>query len=148
MRRLNIKILSILMTTYKELLYICLRICNTLQPTLKIIYSKKELFKTKADSSTGVFEEFRAFIFNVSVVPILRLKRLATFFGSFSENVLACSPTIIRSLRKPTTDGSVSLNPFGFLNTSTVPFVNLAIRELVVPKSIPNFISLFMIFIP
>lgn len=39
------------MTTYKELLYTCLDICNTLQPTLKIIYSKKELFQTKTDNS-------------------------------------------------------------------------------------------------
>ena len=52
----------------------------------------------------------------------LGLKNVATtLLESTSRNSRALSPTRMRSLRKPTTEGSVSLWPDGFLKTSTCP---------------------------
>ena len=99
-------------------------------------------FNTKADNSVGVLDVLSDLILIVSVVPIFRLNRAATLVGSFSAYVLACSPTMMRSFRKATTDGSVSLNPVGFLKISTLPLLNFAISEFVVPRSIPKLIML------
>src|SRR4051812_21716347 len=53
----------------------------------------------------------------------------------------------MRSLRNPTTEGSVSLKPIGFLKTSTSPLTHLAIKELVVPRSMAMLIMLSILLL-
>src|SRR5688572_29575296 len=98
-------------------------------------------FSTIADSCMGVTKLAVEGTRKLSLDPIFRLKEPNTLPASLLMYSLALSPTMVRSPRKATTDGRVSLWPIGFLKICTAPFSNLATSELVVPRSIPKLIK-------
>ena len=91
-------------------------------------------------NSMGVLNEPLLGIKKLSPVPIFLLKAANTLAGSFSTYSRALSPIRMRSFLKATTLGRVTFMPEGFLKISTPPLFALAIRELVVPRSMAKLI--------